>query len=146
MNIRAIVFALIGGFCFQAVAMNQEQMMYLIQNGSEQDIRKTAQDLFPVDTSFMMNGMRNVIFEAVAALLVKDKIDTLAGKAAMGALATLVAVEGITFLAGIVEAVNQRAEQEKCFRYFMNIRKGLEMRRSVEGLDLTEGDSAPGDE
>lgn len=142
MNIRNVIAALSMIFCFQAAAMSQEQMMMLIQHGSEKDLREFAQERFPVDASFVMNGAWKVTFASAAALLIKDKLDTLTGKAVMGTLAALVACEGIAFMAGIVNVLKQYAEQEKCFQYFMNIRKGLEMRRQAEGLDDSEGDSA----
>jgi hypothetical protein len=138
MNIRTVLCGLMISFCSQAAAMDQEQVMTLIQQGSPSDIREFVQAQCPADSSFLMNTLRNVTFEAVAALLIQDKFGTTSGKVVAGALGLLVAAEGASFVGGAVQFVTQKAQQEKLFRYFMNIRKGMEMRKNALESDDSE--------
>lgn len=142
MNIRTSLFAAIIVFCCNASAMNQEQMMMLIQHGSEGDIREFVESQSPVDTSFFMNGFRHGVAEAVAALIIADKRDTVFGKCVAGALGCLVVAEVITFMAGVITAVKQKDQQNKLFQYFMNIRKGIEMRKKAESFEDHEAENS----
>lgn len=142
MNIRMALYALMVVFGFQIVAMEQEHVMALIQQGSEYQIREFAQAQCPTDVSFIGNGITDITFAAVAALLIQDKIETIPGKIVAGTLGFFVVAKGISFIGGTLNYFIQKAQQEKLFQYFMNIRKGIEMRKQA----LNEDDSEDSDE